>query len=130
MKTNIRRILCVILLLNSFASFSQSVAPTVTATGNQIYCPQSQQNIVSSFDITDPDSTNTSGFYIQISTGYVVGEDQLILTGTHPNIIANWNPSEAKLILSPSGGSSISYLDIVAAVYDVVFISSNVPCAC
>ena len=126
MKTNIRRILCVILLLNSFASFSQSVAPTVTATGNQIYCPQSQQNIVSSFDITDPDSTNTSGFYIQISTGYVVGEDQLILTGTHPNIIANWNPSEAKLILSPSGGSSISYLDIVAAVYDVVFISSNI----
>jgi len=126
LKTNIRRILCVILLLNSFASFSQSVAPTVTATGNQIYCPQSQQNIVSSFDITDPDSTNTSGFYIQISTGYVVGEDQLILTGTHPNIIANWNPSEAKLILSPSGGSSISYLDIVAAVYDVVFISSNI----
>ena len=126
MKTKIRRILCVILLLNSFASFSQSVAPTVTATGNQIYCPQSQQNIVSSFDITDPDSTNTSGFYIQISTGYVVGEDQLILTGTHPNIIANWNPSEAKLILSPSGGSSISYLDIVAAVYDVVFISSNI----
>ncbi|MBK85986.1 MAG: hypothetical protein CMC86_02125 [Flavobacteriaceae bacterium] len=106
--------------------FSQSEPASLSATGDQIYCPQTQQNIVTSFDITDSDSSSITGFYIQISTGFVLGEDQLILTGTHPNIIANWNSAEAKLSLLPANGISIDYTDIINAVLNVVFFSSNI----
>ena len=106
--------------------FSQSEPPVVTAIGNQIYCPQTQQNIVTGFDIVDPDSSSATGFYIQISTGFVLGQDQLILTGSHSNINSIWDPTEAKLSLSPASGSSIDYNDIINAVNDVVFFSNNV----
>ena len=78
------------------------------------------------FNITDSDSDSTSGFYIQISTGYVLGEDQLLLLGSHPNINSQWNAAEAKLSLLPSAGSSVLYSDIIDAVYDVVFFSNNI----
>ena len=106
--------------------FSQSEPPVVTAVGNQIYCPQTQQNIVTDFDIVDSDSSSATGFYIQISTGFVMGQDQLILTGSHSNINSSWDPTEAKLSLSPASGSSIDYDDIINAVNDVVFFSNNV----
>ena len=99
--------------------------PTVTAIGDQIYCPQSQQRIVTSFNIVDPDDTRIPAFYIQISSGYVIGEDQLSLIGSHPNVVANWNANQAKLTLTGTGGGSATYTDIIAAVYDVVFNSSN-----
>jgi hypothetical protein len=108
-------------LINGLWVFSQGEPPFLSATGDQIYCPQTQQNIVTSFNITDLDSNSTTGFYIQISTGFVLGEDQLILTGTHPNIIANWNSAEAKLSLLPANGISIEYTDIINAVLNVVF---------
>ena len=104
---------------------SQSEPPVVTAVGDQIYCPQTQQNIVTEFDIVDPDSSTATGFYIQISAGFVIGEDQLILTGSHSNINSSWNPTEAKLSLFPASGSSIDYNDIINAVNDVVFFSNN-----
>ena len=106
--------------------FSQFEPPVVTAVGDQIYCPQTQQNIVTDFDIVDPDSSTTTGFYIQISTGYVLGQDQLILTGSHSNINSSWNPTEAKLSLIPASGASIDYDDIINAVNDVVFFSNNI----
>ena len=106
--------------------FSQSEPPVVTAVGDQIYCPQTQQNIVTDFDIVDPDSSSATGFYIQISTGFVLGQDQLILTGSHSNINSSWDPTEAKLSLSPASGSSIDYNDIINAVNDVVFFSDNI----
>ena len=108
-----------------FQGFCQSDPPVVTAIGNQIYCPQTQQNIVTSFNIVDTDSNSTEAFYIQVSSGYVLGEDQLILSGSHPNVTSNWNAAQAKLTLSPASGSTILYTDIINAVYDVVFISSN-----
>ncbi len=108
------------------AVFSQSEPPVVTAVGDQIYCPQTQQNIVTDFDIVDPDSSTATGFYIQISTGYVLGQDQLILTGSHSNINSSWNPTEAKLSLIPASGASIDYDDIINAVNDVVFFSNNI----
>ena len=113
-------------LIKGLWVFSQAEPPSLSATGDQIYCPQTQQNIVTSFNITDLDSSSTTGFYIQISTGFVLGEDQLILTGTHPNIIANWNSAEAKLSLLPANGISIEYNDIINAVLNVVFFSSNI----
>ena len=106
--------------------FSQSEPPVVTAIGDQIYCPQTQQNIVTDFDIVDPDSSTATGFYIQISTGFVLGQDQLILTGSHSNINSSWNPTEAKLSLIPASGASIDYDDIINAVNDVVFFSNNI----
>ena len=120
------KILHASIFLSCLSLFSQSEPPEVTAQGDQIYCPQTQQNIVTEFNITDPDSDSTSGFYIQISTGYVLGEDQLILLGNHPNINSQWNAAEAKLSLLASNGDSILYSDIINAVYDVVFFSNNI----
>ena len=120
------KILHVSIFLSCLSLFSQSEPPEVTAQGDQIYCPQTQQNIVTDFNITDSDSDSTSGFYIQISTGYVLGEDQLLLLGSHPNINSQWNAAEAKLSLLPSAGSSVLYSDIIDAVYDVVFFSNNI----
>jgi hypothetical protein len=114
------------LMCKGLMGFSQSDPPVVTAIGDQIYCPQTQQNIVTEFDIVDPDSSSTPGFYIQISTGFVQGQDQLILTGNHPNINSSWNPAEAKLSFSPANGTSIDYDDVISAVNDVVFFSNNV----
>ena len=120
------KILHASIFLSCLSLFSQSEPPEVTAQGDQIYCPQTQQNIVTDFNITDSDSDSTSGFYIQISTGYVLGEDQLLLLGSHPNINSQWNAAEAKLSLLPSAGSSVLYSDIINAVYDVVFFSNNI----
>ena len=126
---SLKRILRITLMFWSlffmFQGFCQSDPPVVTAIGNQIYCPQTQQNIVISFNIVDTDSNSTEAFYIQVSSGYVLGEDQLILSGSHPNVTSNWNAAQAKLTLSPASGSTILYTDIINAVYDVVFISSN-----
>ena len=105
---------------------SQSLPAVVTAEGNQAYCPLTQQNIVTAFDITDPDSNSTEGFFVQVSTGFVLGEDQLILTGNHPNITWSWNPMQAKLSLTPASGTTLYYVDIIDAVLDVMFYSSNI----
>jgi len=121
------KVLHLAIFLSCLPLFSQSLPPEVSAFGDQIYCPQTQQNIVTEFNITDAEnSDSTSGFYIQISAGYVLGEDQLSLTGNHPNIISQWNAAEAKLSLLPSNGDSILYSDIINAVYDVVFFSNNI----
>ena len=105
---------------------SQSLPPMVTAEGNQAYCPLTQQNIVTAFDITDPDSNSTEAFFVQVSTGFVLGEDQLILTGNHPNITWSWDPMQAKLSLTPASGTTLYYVDIIDAVLDVIFYSSNI----
>ena len=127
MNLSIKPLLFTLLFLNTSIFFGQiNDPPTVTAVGDQIYCPQSQQRIVTSFNIVDPDDTLIPAFYIQISSGYVIGEDQLSLIGSHPNVVANWNANQAKLILTGTGGGSATYTDIIAAVYDVVFNSSNI----
>jgi len=97
------------------------------AEGNQIYCPQTEQNIVTYFNIIDSSSNSTDAFYIQISTGYILGEDQLILTGDHPNISSSWDASQAKLSMIPSpGNDSINYNDLINAVNNVMFFSNNI----
>ncbi|MDD3721717.1 MAG: T9SS type B sorting domain-containing protein [Lutibacter sp.] len=109
----------------SISGKAQNIAPTITATGDQIYCPLSQMKIVTSFDITDPDDTTVIAFYIQISEGYVNDSDKLILLGTHPNITTSWSATEGKLTLKSSGSGSVTYVDIIAAVKEVVFESSS-----
>ncbi|MDA9334615.1 T9SS type B sorting domain-containing protein [Flavobacteriaceae bacterium] len=122
MNLNIKHIIYTLLFLNTSTFFGQI---TVTAVGDQIYCIQSQQRIVTSFNIVDLNDTPIPAFYIQISTGYVSGEDELILIGSHPNVESEWKVDEAKLILTGVRGGPALITDIKAAVYDVVFYSSN-----
>ncbi|MCF7561654.1 T9SS type B sorting domain-containing protein [Sabulilitoribacter multivorans] len=112
-------------LILMLSGWSQNIAPTLTATGNQAYCPQSQINIVTDFDIVDPDDTEIQALFIQISAGYSQGEDLLILQGTYPNIVTSWNANEGKLTLSGISSLPVSYTDLIAAVKDIVFQSSS-----
>lgn len=116
------------------ASFSEdcskiasNVAPIITATGNQIYCPQTNIKITTSVNIVDPDDTSTDEIFIQISTGYVYGQDQLTLANplSHPNIVTSWDINAGKLRLYSPTGIPISYLDFIAAIKDVEFNNSS-----
>ncbi|MFA5298368.1 MAG: T9SS type B sorting domain-containing protein [Lutibacter sp.] len=112
------------LFLWAFFITNYSWSQTITATGDQIYCPLSPINVVADFDFTDPSATAIGAFHIQISEGYVNGEDTLTLTA-HPNITSSWSALEGKLTLKGVGGGSISHSDLIAAVKDVVFESSS-----
>lgn len=59
--------------------------PRITATGEFSYCLSSEQKIVDTVTLTDPDNLITE-IYIQISDGYVSGQDILSYTGTNPSI--------------------------------------------
>ena len=69
---------------------SSNDPPVISSEGNETYCPLTQQNITTSFNIEDPDDTTLDALYIQISTGYISGEDQLIL---------NWRSSKHNYFL-------------------------------
>ena len=118
-------ILTAFLLIGSNSWSQVNVPPNIVATGDQIYCPLSQINVVSTFDIIDPDDTEIEALHIQISTGYVNGQDQLILIGSHPNIVDTWSAIEGKLSLKGVGGVNVSYIDLITAVNNVVFQSSS-----
>lgn len=60
--------------------------PELTANNRVAYCPLSQVTIAPNFSITDSDDSGIDAFYIQISAGYSISNDQLILTGTHPTV--------------------------------------------
>ena len=114
------------LFVFSYGWAQTDIAPNISATGDQVYCPLNKINVVTAFDITDPDDTTVSAFFIQISQGYKNGEDKLTLpSGMHPNITASWNASEGKLTLKSAISSEATYIDIIAAVKDVVFESSS-----
>ena len=99
-------------------------APILVATGNQIYCPGSQMKIVTNMTITDPDDTGIDAIYIQISSGYVNGQDILTLTGTHPTIATSWDALTGKLTLTGISAQP-TYVNLIAAIEDVVFINSS-----
>lgn len=94
--------------------------PVLTASGNQTYCPGGLLPIATSISITDPDDTSTSAVYIQISNGYVNGEDLLTLTGSHPNITASWDAVQGELTLQ----GPATYAAFETAVLATVFSSS------
>jgi gliding motility-associated-like protein len=101
-----------------------STAPVLTATGNQLYCPNTDIYIVTDFSIThDINETGTKAVYIQVSSGYAAGFDKLKLSNPslHPNINENWDAASGKLTLSSPTGIDILYSDFVAAVKNVVF---------
>jgi len=100
-----------------------NVAPILTATGNQIYCPGTSMKIVTNMTIIDPDDTGIDAIYIQISSGYENGQDVLTLAGNHPTITSSWNALTGKLTLT---GVSVqpTYINLVAAIKDVEYSSS------
>lgn len=102
----------------------QNVAPVLQATGNQIYCPQTTLPIVTNMSITDPDDVGISAMYIQISSGYIFGQDVLTLTGVHPTIVASWNAIEGKLTLNGVSGNP-TYVAFEAAIEAVVFSTTS-----
>ena len=100
---------------------TENEPPTLVATGNQLYCAGSSVSIVETISITDPDDTGTSAVYIQISSGYVNGEDLLSLTGTHPGITPLWDAVQGKITLQ----GPASYTAFENAILAVVYSSSN-----
>ena len=104
---------------------AQNAAPILQATGNQVYCPQTSLPIVTNMSITDTDDVGIAAMYIQISSGYVFGQDVLTLTGIHPTITSSWNATEGKLTLSGTSGDP-TYLQFKAAIESVVFTNSAI----
>ena len=113
-----------LLLLVIFQTKAQNNAPVLVATGNQVYCPLSILTIVTNMSITNSSVTVINNVYIQISEGYVLGQDVLLLTGIHPNISASWNNLEGKLTLS-GNGSIPTIAQFENAVEQVVFTNPN-----
>jgi gliding motility-associated-like protein len=101
-----------------------NVAPSLSATGNQMYCPGSSVKIVTDITITDPDDSGIDNIYIQISSGYDLGQDILTLTGNHPSISSSWNVTTAVLTLGGVAGQP-TYIDLIAAIKDIEFSSSS-----
>lgn len=102
-------------------SWSQNVPPIIKVTGDQIYCPLTQIRVATAFNIIDPDDTTLSKLFVQISTGYDINQDRLLLTGSHPNITSSWNTVEGKLTLSGVGNAPIAHSNLINAALDVVF---------
>ncbi|MCP4882843.1 MAG: hypothetical protein GY908_03550, partial [Flavobacteriales bacterium] len=101
--------------------------PELTAVGNNDYCPgpSNSVNIVTTVEIEDEDDTSTEAIYIQISSGYVNGEDLLTLDnlGTHASngITPSWDAIQGELTLA---GPAL-YTDFEAAIRDVLYSSSS-----
>jgi gliding motility-associated-like protein len=103
---------------------SSNIAPILTTTGNQIYCPGTPMKIVTNMDFNDPDDIGVAAIYIQISTGYVFGEDKLTLTGSHPTIASIWNINTAKMTLVGTSGQP-TYIELKAAIEDIEYSSTS-----
>jgi hypothetical protein len=102
--------------------------PVIIATGNQIYCSGTSLKIVETISITnDPAEPDTDAIYIQISSGYVSGQDLLTLANPllHPTITTSWSSLEGKLKLYSPTGIQVTYSDFEAAIKDVTFTNSS-----
>lgn len=111
--------------LLAFSAFSQNIAPVVTASGNQVYCMGTPLPITTSFNITDPDDPGLNAIYIQISSGYAVGEDRLQLSTPHTGITETWDNVAGKLTLSGPGTTIIPYSQLIVAVRDIVYTNAS-----
>ena len=102
--------------------------PKISATGNQIYCSGTTIKIVTNATIThDIADIGTEAIYIQISSGYIVGQDLLKLANlaSHPNITSIWSAPEGKLKLYSPTGNRVTYIELENAIKDVVYSSSS-----
>lgn len=101
-----------------------SAPPEIIAEGDQFYCPGDQLHIATAFDIISVEE-EIERFYIQISTGYANGTDFLELTGDHENISYSFNQGTGKLTLKSASNTPMNYGELIAAVKDVVFYTTD-----
>ena len=109
---------------NSLHAQSESLL-RLTANASQKYCPKTEQPIVTDFNIEGNYDGDISALYIQISSGYKRGSDELKLLGNFDNISGQWNTSEAKFTLKSINGSALTHSQLIEAVKSVVFFSSD-----
>ncbi|GGK39356.1 MULTISPECIES: Ig-like domain-containing protein [Flavobacteriaceae] len=106
-------------------SWSQTDAPPqIEAVGNSFFCPNTEQPIVSSFNISNPNDVEIVKLFIQISEGYVSTQDRLKLNGNHP-VTSAFNISEGKLTLTSSETKNEAMIDLINAAKDVYFTSAS-----
>lgn len=120
---------CLFLAILLFATLQQAtaqdIAPIVTATGQQNYCPGAPLNIVTAFNITDADDTTAKSVYIQIASGYINGQDILSMPTPIPNVATSWNATSAQLTISGVGGQELPYATLINAVNSVVYTNTS-----
>ncbi|MDC0382592.1 hypothetical protein OAM57_00885, partial [Flavobacteriaceae bacterium] len=123
----IRNFLVIFLLAFCNNLFSQ-LSPNLDAYGKQLYSTGVQIPIATSFSIT-PGGTETGqlGLYVQISQGYINGEDTISLlnSASFPNIDVDWSDLEGKLTFKHKTDPEILYSEIEALVLDIVYESSS-----
>lgn len=124
----IKHIFFAVIFVN-FSIWAQNAPPVLEASGNIVYCPSESVNIVDSFSIIDPDDSEIEALYIQISTNYASGQDVLSLEGSHPNILSSWDVVQGKLTLTGVGGQEVAISEMIAAVFDVHFETTNITVA-
>jgi len=114
-----------ICFLSSSNNWAQSSVepPKISAEGDQLYCPLSELNVVTDFNISGPEDLVIDAFFIQITSGYVSG-DLLKLNSNSTSLIPNWNLLTGKLTLSKSG-QPLTYAEINEAVKNVVYVGNN-----
>lgn len=102
--------------------------PVINATGNQTYCTGTSLKIVETISITsDPTEPDTDAIYIQISSGYINGQDILTLANpsAHSNITTSWDATAGKLKLYSPTGIKVLYTDFVSAIKNIEFSNSS-----
>lgn len=99
----------------------KTAASVIQATGNQVYCPKSSTKIVTDVTISSTEANTINAIYIQISSGYINGEDFLTLSGTHPNLTSDLNQITGILTISNRTGSIASLPDFITAIKSVEF---------
>lgn len=122
------KIILGILFLLPKSSYSIN-PPIITATGNQNYCAGTSLKIVETISIVnDPSETDAEAIYIQISSGYINGQDELKLANytAHPKIITSWDSAAGKLKLYSPSGTKILYTDFVSAIKDIEYSNSSI----
>jgi|GEM_PF-1658457 len=106
-------------------SISTTAPPIISATGNQIYCPQTSIKIVTDININDSAENSINSINIQISSGYVIGEDVLTLIEPHPTLQSKWDKETGKLTLTSLNGNPLPHSDFINAVKNIEFKTSS-----
>lgn len=88
---------CLVVILMGQFSWTQT-PPNISVSGEQFFCGEAPMPVVTDISITNGDGV-LDVVYVQISTGYAIGEDVLFLDGTHPNITTTWSIGEGQLAL-------------------------------
>jgi gliding motility-associated-like protein len=100
------------------------IAPSITISGNLnlTYCPQTDLNIVENVILLDPDN-QINEIFIQISTNYVNGLDQLKLANPslHPKIKAGVFDTNSGKLRIYNADATTTLSDFEAAIKDIQF---------